>query len=223
LKRQSIQESNLVTVATSTFSEKTLPVLCDDLARKENVFRNIIQRFGYPPFWQRPANFETLVHYILEQQVSLASALAALNKLKERLGEITPSSLLKLDDADLRACYISRQKIIYTRHLANCILDGSLSLDSLHVLQEEEISAALQLVKGIGQWTSDVFMMMSLHHVDRFPIGDVALRNSMKTEFELSSDASHNSLLELAEQWRPYRTVAAYILWHAYLEKRKKS
>jgi len=208
--------------ATTAFTAETLPMLCDKLAKKEKVFRNIVQRFGYPPCWQRPASFETLVHYILEQQVSLASALAALNKLKERLGAITPTLLLSLDDTEMRACYVSRQKITYTRHLATCMLDGSLALEKLEHLPNKEISHELQKIKGIGHWTSDVFMMMSLHRSDLFPIGDVALRNSMKTEFELAADTHHDELLTMAEKWRPYRSIAAYMLWHAYLEKRKK-
>jgi DNA-3-methyladenine glycosylase II len=216
------KERQQVTATTTVFNSETLPKLCDTLAQRESVFAQLISRHGYPPYWQRPASFETLIHYILEQQVSLASALAALKKLKEKLADITPASLLTLDDEQMRACYVSRQKIIYTRHLANCIIDGSLLLDSLHVLNEDEISNALQKVKGIGSWTSDVFMMMSLHRSDRFPIGDVALRNSMKTEFALAPDTSHDALLEMAEKWRPYRTVAAYMLWHVYLEKRKK-
>lgn len=210
-------------MTAASFTEKNLPVYCNQLASIEPAFKNIIVNYGYPPFWSRPATFETLVHIILEQQVSLASALAALNKLKEKLRSVIPINLLALSDEEMKACYFSKQKIIYTRHLAHKIESGDLIVDSLAQLDNEEISKQLLQIKGIGHWTVDVFLMMVLHRTDCFPTGDIALINSMKTELNLPKDTSKDVLLDIAEKWKPNRTIAAFLLWHVYLCKRRKN
>jgi len=192
------------------------------LAAAHRVFQQIITAHGYPPFWSREPNFESLVHIILEQQVSLASALAAFKKLKQTLHEITPASFLQLTDDDLKSCYFSRQKIIYTRHLAACIIDGGIELRKIHTLDNATISSTLQQVKGIGEWTANIFLMMALHRMDIFPINDIALVSSMKDQLALEKNTSKEELLAFTVQWKPYRTIAAYLLWHAYLSKRKK-
>jgi DNA-3-methyladenine glycosylase II len=114
-----------------TFSEESLPALCKQLAKKDSHLKSIIDQYGHPPFWSRKASFETLIHIILEQQVSLASAKSALNKLKEKIGAVTPKKILSLTDAELKACYFSRQKIVYARNLAEAIESGELSVKKL--------------------------------------------------------------------------------------------
>jgi DNA-3-methyladenine glycosylase II len=106
--------------------------------------------------WNRPNTFETLVHFILEQQVSLASAMAALNKLRERVGEVTPATVLTLSDEEMRACYFSRQKMGYVRYLAASVADGKLCLEALTALPDEDVRSRLTMLKGIGNWTVDV-------------------------------------------------------------------
>src|SRR5271170_1586322 len=123
----------------NSFTEKNFHQLCDSLAKKDKHLKQILHHHGYPPMWQRKPNFETLIHIILEQQVSLASAKAALNKLKEKVGSITPKKLLALTDAEMKACYFSRQKIIYARHLASSIVNGELSIKKLSSLHDDEI------------------------------------------------------------------------------------
>lgn len=205
---------------TNTFNHTNFHALCNELAQREIIFKRIIEAYNYPPFWNRKPGFETLIHIILEQQVSLASARAAYHKLKAQLIPFTPKQLLKLSDETLRACYFSRQKSIYAKHLAQCIVTGDLRLHQLHLYTNETIALNLQQVKGIGHWTSDVYLMMALQRTDCFPIGDVALVNSMKHELELDKLTSKEKLLSIAEKWRPYRTIAAYLLWHAYLSKK---
>src|ERR1035438_7402272 len=121
-----------------TFTKDNFHLLCDHLAKKDKHLKQILQQHGYPPMWQRKPNFETLIHIILEQQVSLASAKAALNKLKEKIGIITPQKLLALTDAEMKACYFSRQKIIYARHLAWSMGNGELSIRKLINLPDDE-------------------------------------------------------------------------------------
>lgn len=205
----------------SRFTKDNFIAYCNQLAGSDADLHQVIQTFGYPPFWSRTPTFPTLVHIILEQQVSLASAKAAFLKLEATIGQITPEKILQLDDADLKACYFSRQKTGYVRHLSTLICSGVLDLDSLNTMDDAAAKSALKQVKGIGDWTADVFLMMALHRTDCFPTGDIALMNSVKAVKRLPADISKETVLELAEQWRPLRTIAAYLLWHAYLEKRK--
>ena len=170
--------------------------------------------------WTRPARFQTLVLTILEQQVSLASAYAAFRKLKERIGLVTPSKILSLSDADLRACYFSRQKIVYVRELATAIQSKQLRLQKFGTAPDEVIRTELKKIKGIGDWTVDVYLMHALQRTDLFPLGDIALVNSLKEVKNLHPHVTKEEMYAIAEPWRPYRTIAAMILWHAYIQKR---
>lgn len=199
------------------FTIDTFPAICDELAARDNQLAGVIQSHGYPPMWSRPNTFETLVHIILEQQVSLASALAALNKLREKVQEVTPARVLLLTDEELKACYFSRQKLTYTKYLAEALLSGQLKLDVLVDLPDDEVRRQLTALKGIGNWTVDVYLMFVLQRADIFPIGDLAAVNAFKEVKLLPRDAPRELLLDIAEGWQPYRTVATMILWHHYL------
>ena len=202
------------------FDESNFRVFCDKLTKKDKELRKIIRQYGYPPMWTRPASFQTLILTILEQQVSLASAYAAFKKLKEKIGFVTPSKILALTDAELRACYFSRQKIVYARELAKALQSKQIRLQRLPLLPDEEIRAELLKLKGIGHWTIDVYLMHALQRTDLFPLGDIALVNSLKETKQLPKDISKEEMLKIAEPWRPYRTIAAMILWHSYIKKR---
>jgi len=207
-------------VPATVFRETDFADLCKRLAKKDPHIKSIIDQHGYPPVWSRKPSFETLVHIILEQQVSLASAKAALNKLKEKIGIVTTKKLLLLSDEELKACYFSRQKIVYARCLAQAIETGQLSIKKLEQLPDEEVRSTLTQIKGIGNWTVDVFLMMALHRTDLFPTGDIALINSVKHVKQLPSHTTKEEILELAEAWRPNRTVAAFVFWHAYIKRK---
>ncbi len=202
-----------------TFHEDELNDLCDGLTALDPHFAQVIQRYGYPPFWHRPNTFETFVHIILEQQVSLASALSALNKLRERIQEVTPSRLLLLTDEELKACYFSRQKTAYCRYLAEAILSGKIDLDHLTKLPDHEVRTRLTALKGIGNWTVDIYLLMVLHRTDVFPIGDLAIINAMKKLLPVPPAVTRERLLQIADQWRPYRSIATMLLWHYYLSE----
>ncbi|HLK27673.1 MAG TPA: hypothetical protein VKT28_03775 [Puia sp.] len=204
----------------NVFSEENFHELCDKLAKKDKHLKEIIKRHGYPPMWRRKPDFETLIHIILEQQVSLASAKAALNKLKERIGSITPKKLLALTDSELKDCYFSRQKIIYARHLASSIVNGELSIKKIASLPDDEIRTKLKKIKGIGDWTVDIFLLMTLQRSDIFPIGDLAVINSLKKAKQLSGQIPKEEILLLTEHWKPHRSIAAMILWHSYIIER---
>ena len=202
------------------FDELNFTLLCNKLAKKDRELRNIIKQYGYPPMWTRPATFQTLILFILEQQVSLASAYAAFKKLKERIGYVTPSKILSLTDEELRSCYFSRQKIVYARELAKAVQSRQLRLTRLTNAHEDEIRIELKKIKGIGDWTVDVYLMHALQRSDLFPLGDIALVNSLKEIKQLHPHTTKEKMLVIAEPWRPYRTVASMILWHAYIQKR---
>ncbi|WP_448701763.1 DNA-3-methyladenine glycosylase family protein [Mucilaginibacter sp. AW1-3] len=203
------------------FDITNLPQLCDNVAAIDADLGNIIKTYGYPPLWQRPNTFESLVHIILEQQVSLASALSALNKLKEKIQEITPARLLLLTDEELKGCYFSRQKTIYVRHLAECIVSGQLSLEKLEYLTDDEVRQQLTAIKGIGNWTVDIYLIFILHRADIFPVGDLAAVNALKRIKNLPAGISREDILLIAKSWKPYQTLATMLLWHFYLEERK--
>ncbi len=202
------------------FSKDNFTEICNRLCRKDKELKAIISQHGHPPMWTRPGTFQTLVLTILEQQVSLASAYAAFKKLKARLGWITPARLLSLTDEELRACYFSRQKIVYARTLASAIQQKQLDLKKLPVMSDEEVRIELKKIKGIGDWTVDVYLMHALQRTDLFPLGDIALVNSLKEVKQLAAHATREEMLQVAEAWRPYRTIASMILWHAYIRKR---
>ena len=202
------------------FSTETFTKICKLLAKKDEDLAAIIKQNGFPPMWSRSATFQTLILTILEQQISLASAYAAFKRLKEKVGYVTPQKILALTDEELRTCYFTRQKIVYARGLATAIKTKKLVLSRLTNLPDEAIRAELKKLKGIGDWTVDVYLMHALQRSDLFPLGDIALVNSMREHKKLGKDFPKEKMLQLAEPWKPYRTVATMILWHAYIKKR---
>ena len=203
------------------FTQSSYHSICDALALADPDLAAIINTYGYPPFWSRPNTFETLVHIILEQQVSLASALSALNKLKDRTQQLLPGNLLLLTDDEMRTCYCSRQKTSYIRYLAEAILSGQLNLKELETLPDDVVRSKLVALKGIGNWTADVYLMFVLQRPDQFPIGDLAAVNALKRVKHLSPLVTRDEMLIIAESWKPYRTIATMLLWHYYLSSPK--
>jgi DNA-3-methyladenine glycosylase II len=204
----------------AVFSKENFHSICELLSEKDETLKAIIDEYGLPPMWTRPAIFQSLILTILEQQVSLASAYSAFKKLKAKIGFVTPKKILALTDAELKACYFSRQKIIYARALATAIVTKKLNLKKLALLTDEEIRTELKKIKGIGDWTVDVYLMHALQRSDLFPLGDIALVNSLKHVKQLHPKTTKEEMLAIAESWRPYRTVASMILWHAYIQRK---
>lgn len=202
-----------------TFNESNFYSICDQLAAKDNYLAAVINEYDYPPLWTRPNSFATLVLTILEQQVSLASAFAAYKKLLDRLTTITPENILALSDEELRSCYFSRQKIGYVKGLAQAIVNDDVNLARLYKQPDEVVRTTLKQLKGIGDWTVDIYQMHALQRQDLFPLGDLALINAMKMLMHLDKPTKEE-LLAIAEPWKPYRTIATMILWHYYIKKK---
>ena len=176
----------------------------------------VVARFGRPPLWGREAGFGTLLHIILEQQVSLASARAAFERLAAA-APVTAASFLRFDDASLRAFGFSRQKAAYGRGLAQALVAGALDLAALETMDDEAARAALVAIKGIGPWTADIYLLMALRRPDIWPVGDLALVLAAQDVKRLPHRPTSLELQALAEPWRPWRAAAARILWHYYL------
>lgn len=203
------------------FTSSTYHSICDELGTMDTDFSAVISSYGYPPMWSRPNTFETLVHIILEQQVSLASALSALNKMRERVQELTPARMLLLTGAEFRECYFSRQKTAYTRYLADAILSGQINLEEFKQMEDDDIRSQLCALKGIGNWTVDVYLMFVLQRTDILPLGDLAIVNAIKRLKGLPKETTKENLATIGAQWQPYRTVASMLLWHYYLSSPK--
>lgn len=205
-----------------TLDENNLIVACQRLAKRDSDLRFIFKTYGTPPLWRREPSFATLLHIILEQQVSVASALAAFNKLRARLNdEITPENLLSLSDAEMKSCYFSRQKTVYARDLARRIADGDLDLNEFEKLSDERIKIELKRVKGIGDWTADIYLLMAMRRADVMPRGDLALHVAWQKLKKLDERPSSDEFQIIAERWKPLRAVAARLLWHFYLSAKK--
>ena len=193
--------------------EKAIEYLC----QKDIVFKQIIQQYGIPVQPKRPQGFETLVLLILEQQVSIDAAKATFIRLKNAIPIFTVENVYAFSEEDFRSCGVSRQKTKYIKALSQAILSKELNLESLASKKIENIREELIKIKGIGNWTIDIYLMFCLDSLDIIPLGDIAVVNTMKELFDIHTK---EEMENYAERWKPYRSVATFFLWHYYLEKR---
>ena len=163
--------------------------------------------------------FPTLLHIILEQQVSLASARAAFVRLQEMATPLTPASFLALSDADLKAAGFSRQKTAYGRGLARDLVAGHLDLDALAQMSDADAHARLVALHGIGRWSANIYLLMGLLRQDVWPVGDLALLVAAQWAKRLEHRPDERAFEAMAEPWRPWRAVAARLLWSEYLAR----
>jgi DNA-3-methyladenine glycosylase II len=189
------------------------------LESKDRMLQSVVTRCGAPPLWEREQGFATLIFIILEQQVSLASAKAAYDRLLMHMDPLTPAGFNDLTDDQLKGFGFSRQKTSYGRHLANAILNKSLDLAKLTDLDDEQAKARLMQVKGIGSWTADIYLLRALGRPDVWPSGDLALSVAVQRLKGLATRPSPQDLDNMSRIWRPWRAVAARILWHYYLNR----
>ena len=201
----------------NSITPRRLSSACKALALHDPALGRVHASLGTPPIWQREAGFATLVHIILEQQVSLASALAAFNKLKAACDAITPRAFLGLSDETLKAIGFSRQKARYCRLLAEAVESRTLDLDALAALNDDAVREGLTSITGIGIWTANIYLLMVLLRADVWPRGDIALQTAWQRLNGLPVRPSADNLAIIAEGWAPHRAVAARLLWHYYL------
>jgi DNA-3-methyladenine glycosylase II len=207
-------------VTARPLTTRKLRAAAVELAAADPALGASLTRWGPPPLWARDPSFATLIHFILEQQVSLASAQAAFDRLEVALAdEASPDTLLALDDPTMLAIGFSRQKRDYARGLATAMLDG-FDLASLTQLADDDVRTTLTAIRGIGPWTADIYLTMCLLRPDVWPRGDLALATSARDVYGLAAGPTTPELAAMAERWRPYRAVAARMLWHDYLRRR---
>jgi DNA-3-methyladenine glycosylase II len=190
----------------------------DHLFQKDPIFKHIIDTYGLPPIPKRPQGFETLVLLILEQQVSIDSAKATFVKIKTHTTCI-PETMSVLPDEEFRALGVSRQKTNYIKILAHAVLNKELDIDSLGTKSAQQVREELIKLKGIGNWTIDIYLMFCLQEPDLIPLGDIAVVNTIK---ELLDIHDKQEMEIHTKQWSPYRSYATFLLWHYYLSKRNR-
>jgi DNA-3-methyladenine glycosylase II len=187
------------------------------LAGRDVDLARIVNNLGPPPIWAREEGFHTLIHIILEQQVSLSSARAAYDRLLAVAAPLNPERFLQLGDAELKAIGFSRQKTAYGRNLARSIIQGELNIEALGSMEDELVRAELTRIKGIGNWTADIYLLMVLGRRDIWPKGDLALAVAIERVKGLARRPTPEEMEALSADWKPWRAVAARILWHYYL------
>ncbi len=206
----------------NNLNESTLIEAADTLAKRDPMLALVLEKYGYPPLWDREPGFATLIYIILEQQVSLASARAAFLKLQAHLGEITPANFLSISEEDLLSIGFSRQKKTYAQGLAQAVLNGNFDFDILGSMPDETLRPYLKSIKGVGDWTVDVYSLMCLLRPDVLPKGDIALYESFRALYSLDARPDYVFFKDNTQHWRPWRSVGARILWHFYLCERAK-
>ena len=189
------------------------------LSDRDPDLRSVVEKYGNPPLWNRTPGFATLLRIVLEQQVSLASAAACFRKLEDIIRQVTPQNFLRLDDRQLKKIGFSRQKALYARNLAQLIIDRQLNLEELEKKSDAQVNDILINVKGIGRWTIDIYLLMALQRKDIWPQGDLALVKAIKKLKNIPVNENGGSIVAITGQWKPWRSVAARILWHYYLSE----
>ena len=210
-------------IPSQVLSKQTLADLARDLATRDKQLAGIFQSHGPPPLWRRATGFATLVHIILEQQVSLRSGKAMFDRLSTAIDPFSPEEFVERGENYLRSLGVTRQKSAYLIHLASLIADGKLNLRQLSRMNDEDARLSLMRVKGIGSWSADVYLLMAMLRADIWPSGDLALAVAAQELLALTTRPTPEILELLAERWRPHRAVAARMLWQYYLAKRAES
>jgi DNA-3-methyladenine glycosylase II len=189
----------------------------------EPLFARILERAGPPRFRRRRNGFGTLLHIILEQQVSIHAAAAMHHRLSGLCRPLTPKAFLALDDQTLRSCGFSRQKMGYARDLAKSIEGGTFDFASLAALDDEIALAELLAIRGIGRWSAEIYLLFALGRPDIWPAADLGLQVAIGEELALGSRASETEVRSRGESWRPWRSVAACLFWQSYLHARGRA
>lgn len=202
-------------------TQKSLALAARELAARDRLLANIHATYGDPPMWQRAAGFRTLVHIILEQQVSLSSAKSMLLRLETAIQPFTPERFLELGEMGLRQLGVTRQKSSYLLHLSESLVNRHLNLQSLSRLSDDQVLEKLTGIKGIGLWSANIYLLMAMRRADIWPAGDLALAVAIKELKGLAARPSPEELEVIAEVWRPHRAVAARMLWQYYLGRRQ--
>lgn len=202
---------------TGTFVE-----ISEFLAQEDPALAQVIEEWGIPEFWARRPGFETLVLLILEQQVSLESGAAMYHRLLRLTRKVSPESVIEAGTDGLRGIGVTAQKSSYLVGLAQSVLNGDLDLDEIENLRVDEARNRLMALRGIGEWTADAYLLSAGRRPDMWPVGDRALQVGTGEAIGASAPLDPEELEIVGERWRPVRAVAARLIWHAYLSRRRR-
>jgi DNA-3-methyladenine glycosylase II len=205
---------------TISLTKKRLAEGAEYLAARDKDLSRLLKADGVPPLWARRPGFSTLIQIILEQQVSLASGKAAHRRLVDNVIPFTPDRFAEVGSSYLRSLGVTRQKSGYCINVAEAILEDRLDLRALSRMDDSAVAETLTQVKGIGTWTADIYLLMALRRPDVWPSGDIALINTMQKIKKLRRNPSARTQSRITGAWRPFRSVAARMLWHHYLSER---
>ena len=206
-----------------TLTDRTYHRAIAELTERDTDLATAVSRWGDPPFWTHPPGFAGIVIAILSQQVSLESARATFSNLKNEIDSVNPAKFLPLDDSTLRDIGFSRQKASYVRGVAHQIMAGEFDIEALETMDDDQARMRLMSVKGIGPWTADTYLLFALRRSNAWPSGDLALAKAIQELSGLITVPGAKEVDGIADQWRPWRAVAARILWHFYLSERGRT
>lgn len=190
------------------------------LASRDRHLALIYRAHGVPPMWARRPGFQTMLRIVLEQQVSLISARSMFNRLRSNIDPFTAAGFIEFGEQRLRLLGVTRQKAHYCVRVAQAFTNGDLK--KIAGLSDEEAHAALLRIKGVGPWTANIYLLMALKRPDIWPDGDIALASSVGRLRKMKTRPTFPQLLRIAERWRPYRSVAARMLWQHYLAEQNR-
>jgi DNA-3-methyladenine glycosylase II len=199
-------------------TRESLDLAAAALATRDPHLAAIHRVHGPPPMWARRPGFPTLLRIVLEQQVSLVSARAMFGRLKSNIEPFTAAGFIAAGEAPLRSLGVTRQKAHYCVQVAQAFTNGD--LEQIARMKDEDAHAALLRIKGVGPWTANIYLLMALRRADIWPDGDVALASALGRLLKMNARPSFAELAKIAEAWRPYRSVAARMLWQYYLARR---
>ena len=209
-------------MSTAPLNEQKLVRAARHLAKSDQHLAYILESFAPPPLWTRRPGFPTLVQIILEQQVSLASAASMFARLKKNIAPFHPVRVIELGEAHLKSLGLTRQKTAYCLDLAQSLTDKRLNLSKLTRMSDAEAKEVLMKVKGLGSWSADIYLLMALRRADIWPTNDLALAVAITKLKELKRKPTADELSRFGEAWRPFRSVAARMLWQYYLARRNE-
>jgi DNA-3-methyladenine glycosylase II len=206
--------------SSNTLTRASLATAAQTLAARDRHLASIYRLYGVPPMWGRRPGFSTLLRIILEQQVSLVSARAMFERLRANIDPFTATGFMDFGEVRLRELGVTRQKAHYCIRVADAFDKGELS--RLARLSDEDAHAALLRIKGVGPWTANIYLLMALRRADIWPDGDIALASAFGKLRKAKTRPTFPELARAAERWRPYRSVAARMLWQYYLAERNR-
>ncbi|MGZ8846453.1 MAG: DNA-3-methyladenine glycosylase family protein [Pyrinomonadaceae bacterium] len=206
---------------STPLTSQSLATGAEALAARDRHLASIYKLHGVPPMWGRRPGFPTLLRIVLEQQVSLISARAMFNRLKSNIEPFTAEGFIQCGETQLRSLGVTRQKSHYCVQVAHAFTNGDLK--RIARLSDDEAHAALVRIKGVGPWTANIYLLMALRRPDIWPDGDIALASAFGKIRKMKTRPSFPELARIAERWRPYRSVAARMLWQFYLAERDRN